>query len=264
MPIPLDTSKLKRTVGGEDGSGRGLYGKPVDIQIRGKVVWSSNFDPDGPGEDNAYWDRQVILPMLTVYVEPGVPANVAGFRIPQNHVAYTELLELRDAFFTVSVNELVAYYQTLQWNPAKQMPASLSSFPLPASVCAYNIEARARQLPLAAFMTEYTRKETFPARFAAVGDVFEAYIIFLENLNEIKVRKDTTQTGFVKLLATALGINVSNGFVEGRGLSKKIVSVKKRQYTEDRSYGAPMGVSAGNDFEYLDRAMGPTVGPHLA
>ncbi len=264
MPIPLDTNKIKRTVGAEDGSGRGLYGKPVDIHIRGKVVWTSNFDPDGPGEDNAYWERQTICPMLTKYVEPGQPVDHTQYRFAQNHAAYTELLELRDAFFTVVVNELVKYYRSLPWNEARMCPASLAAFPLPASVEKYGHEARARQLPLAGFMKEYTKKTPYPMEFCHVDDAFEAYMIFLENVNESKAKKDTTLTSFVKLLGIALEIVVEAGFIQGRAICKKIVSTKKRQY-EERSYGQPLGVSAGmgqiSPVDALDFAIGRQMPP---
>lgn len=260
MPVPLDTNKIKRMVAGEDGSGRGLYGKPVDLHVLGKIVWTSNFDTDGPGEDNAFWERQVLLPMLTKYVGPGEVVDAQRYRFAQNHVAYMELLELRDAFFTIAVEALVKYYKTLPWNAAKNAPSQLASFPLPASVIKYNQEARARQLPLAGFMKEYTRPEIYPMNFCRAEDAFESYMIYLENVNETKAKKETTLTSFGKLLAIALDINVEGGYVQGRALHKKIISIKKKQF-EDRSYGPfPPSLSSApfppvNEFLYLDAAM---------
>lgn len=239
MPVPLDTNKLKRVVGGEDQSGRGLYGKPVDIQVRGKVMWTSNYDPDGPGEDNAYWERCLLLPMLTKYLVPGQPIDLAQYRLPQNHVAYTELLEMLDAFFTVAVSELVCYYKTLPWNAEKGTPMLLSVFPIPDSVERYNQDARARQLPLAGYMKEYTREEKYPGHYAKIEDVFNGYMTYLENMNETRIKKDTTQTTFTKLLGIALDIAVEHGYVQGRAISRKIVSTKQRNL-DDRSFGDPI------------------------
>lgn len=263
MPIPLDNNKLKRTVGGEDSSGRGLYGKPVDIKVRGKVVWTSNFDPDGPGEDIAYWDRCVLCPMLTRYLLPGVPIDPIRYRFAQNHVAYLELLELKDAFFSVSVRALVAYYRSLPWNHTKNSPALLAALPLPASVVKYTQESRERQLPLAAFMKGYTKKEGYAANYAKVEDLFENYMIFLENINESKTKKETTQNSFEKLLAIALEVTVKNGRVEGRSLFKRVVSTKKRQF-EEHSYGSSSSSSSSAaacgyvEGSALDAAMPPT------
>jgi len=260
MPIPLDTNKLKRVVAGEDGSGRGLYGKPIDIQSQGKVVWTSNFDSDGPGEDNAFWERQVIVPMLTKYVGKGEVVDEKNYRFAQNHVAYTELLELRDAFFTVVVAELVKYYKGLPWDAVKRAPSELSAFPLPESVVKYNQEARARALPLAGFMKDYTRPELYPMNFCKVEDAFESYMIYLENLNEARAKKETTLNSFTKLLAIALDVNVERGYIQGRAMHKKIISTKKKQY-EDRSYSSSSSVIAPvDDLAYLGRAMnGPVV-----
>lgn len=267
MPIPLDANKLKRTVGAEDSTGRGLYGKPVDIKVRGKVVWTSNYDPDGPGEDIAYWDRCVLCPMLTRYVPPGIPTNANQYRFAQNHVAYLELLELKDAFFSVSVRALIAYYSSLPWNRAKNSPALLSSLPLPDSVVKYTQASREKQLPLAAFMKEYTKRETLALNYARVEDLFENYMIFLENINESKLKKDTTQNSFEKLLAIALEVNVARGRVEGRSLCKRVVSTKKRQF-EEHSYGNLGGggvAPQGNGYvegSALDAAMPPTRPAH--
>ncbi len=117
----------------------------------------------------------------------------------------------------------------------------------------------ARQLPLAGFMKEYTRAEAYPGNFCRVEDAFESYMIFLENVNETKAKKDTTLTSFVKLLAVALDVSVEGGFIQGRGMCKKIVSVKKRQF-EDRSYFSSSSSVASSsppvdEFVFLDRAM---------
>jgi hypothetical protein len=240
MPVHLDTNKLKRIVGGEEQSGRGLYGKPVDIRVKGKVVWTTNFDPDGPGEDNAYWERCLIVPMLTKYVAPGQPVNPTQYRFAQNHVVYNELLEMLDAFFTVAVNELVRYYKGLPWNPDKGTPANLSVFPVPVSVEKYNQEARARQLPLAGYMKDYTREEKYPGNFIRIEELFDGYMTYLDNVNETRIKKDTTQTTFIKLLAIALDVQVEHGYVQGRAMTKKVISSKQRHH-EDRSYGGMGG-----------------------
>lgn len=223
--IRLDANKIKRMVAAEEATGRTLWGKPVDIKPKGKILWTSNFDPNGPGNDNAYWERQVIVKMLTKYVPGGEPIDPSRFRFRQDHVRYTRLLEMRDAFFTVAVLELVAYYQTLEWDAEKQQPAVFSSFPLPKCIEEAVQEARAQQLPLAAFMKEYTKPAPHhhPLEYVAVEDLFSNYMIHLENVNEQKTKRETTQASFVRLLASALDIHCTSTHVEGKILAKKVV-----------------------------------------
>ena len=228
MPIPLDNNKLKRVVGGEEGSGRGLWGKPVDIKPKGKVLWTSNFEPNGPGEDNAYWERQVIVPMLAKYLPDGIPPDPSRFRFQQNHVRYLELLNLRDAFFTITVQELSRYYRSLEWNAVTQQPRVLGSFPVPRSSEKIGHESRARQLPLAAFIAEYTKPTLHPLEFVTVDELFSNYILYLDNMNELKSKRDTTQTSFKRLLASALDIQSSKTVVEGKALLKKVVPTNQK------------------------------------
>lgn len=223
LPIPLDANKVKRLVAHEEGSGRGLWGKPVDIKPKGKVMWTTNFNPNGPGEDNAFWERLVVAPMLTKYVPVGCPVDPSRFRFQQNSVRYLQLLEMRDAFFSITIRALAKYYQELPWDAVKQQPAVLASFPIPASMELALTEARAQQLPLAAFMKEYTKCVIHPLECVRVEELFQDYITFLGNMNEVKAKRDTTQTSFVRLLASALDVHCTRTYVEGKGLLKKIV-----------------------------------------
>lgn len=267
-PVPLDTNKLKRVVGAEEQSGRGLYGKPVDIKPRGKVMWTTNFPPLGPGEDNAYWERCILVKMRTKYVPLSLGVDPKKYRFEKNHARYLSLLEYKDAFFTVCVQELVKYYQSLAWDPVKRQPAVLGSFPLPPSVEVTMAEARAEQLPLACFLRDYTVAEKEPLRCVRVEELFKNYIFYLENINDLKTRRSTTQGNFVQLLATALDRCVTHGIVECVRLVKQVVPVMK-------SYNNPLGsnpvardehegeagAGAGGGYvegSYLDRALAPT------
>ena len=252
MPVPLDTNKVKRTVGGEKQSGRNLYGSPVDILPKGKVMWTLNFPPNAPGDDNAYWERSVLVKFLTKYVEEG-PVDPLNFRFRKNHARYLELLEMKDAFFTVCMQRLIAYYQSLPWNHARKEPAMLTSFPLPASVKATNEEERANKLPLAKFMKDHTAKAINILQYVKVADLFKNYLNYLENINEAKLKRETTETTFIQLLATALDIHCAHGALDGFKLTREVVLVRKDNHAP---YGPPLQQQQPEG-SYLDRAMPP-------
>lgn len=248
MPIPLDANKLKRIVAGEEQSGRPLWGKPGSIHPRGKVLWTSNFDPNGPGEDNAYWERASYLPMLTKYVPAGGGVDPTRYRFEQNHVRYQKLLEKRNGFFSVTVKALATYYQSLEWDSIKRQPATLSSFPLPKVVETAVSEARARALPLAAFMKEYTKTGTHPLEYVKIEDLFQNYMLYLDNVNEQRTKRNTTQTSFVALLASSLEINCAAGAVDGRMLVKKVV--RRSDYSFESHQDAPI---RGDYFNFAEQ-----------
>src|SRR5947207_427194 len=52
---PIDANKVKTIVAAEQRSARTLWGNPITIRPTAKVMWTSNYVPDGPGNDNAYW-----------------------------------------------------------------------------------------------------------------------------------------------------------------------------------------------------------------
>jgi hypothetical protein len=260
QPVPLDTNKLKRIVAHEEQSGRGLYGKPVDVKPHGKVMWTTNFEPDIPGIDNACWERLVLLYMNTKYVPSAHDVDPKRFRFLKDHSRYMGLLEKKDAFFTVAVQALTAHYQSLEWDPIRRAPKSLGSFDLPPSVVISLREARATQLPLSAFMNAHTERTTQPLYCVTVEELFKNYIVYLENMNEIKARRSTTQSNFVQLLASALDVHVAAGTVDGVRLVKPVTPTMNRgqvpmmdqRLSHDNPYvGQPEG-------SYLDRAMGPS------
>ena len=229
-PIPLDVTKVKRTVGSEPQSGRGLYGKPVDIKPRGKVMWTTNALPNGPGEDNAYWDRAVYIKMLAKYSPDVAAVDPARYRFAKDHCRYLRLLELLDAFFSVCVRALTEYYQSLEWDPMKKAPRSLGSFPLPTSVRETMTESRALQLPLAAFIRMYTQRTPEPLHCVSVEELFKNYLVHLENINEGKTRRNTTQNSFTSLMASALDVHVVQGAFEGVRLMRQVVPTMKKDY----------------------------------
>jgi hypothetical protein len=213
--VTIDAGKVKRVVAGEVMSGRGLYSKPVVIEPKGKILWTTNHTIDLPGNDNAAWERFNQIDYNTKYVEKPEMVDVANFKILQNDVAVQELLMKTDAFFTLSVRALTTYYRSLRFNPQTGQPLTLTHFPVPDCVNAAKAEARSQQLPLANFIRTHTTPTDHPLYFCEITELFLAYISFLDVENERRVRNETTQTSFVRQLATSLEIKCSDSHVIG-------------------------------------------------
>jgi hypothetical protein len=232
--VTIDAGKVKRVVAGEVMSGRGLFSKPVVIEPKGKILWTTNHTIDLPGNDNAAWERFSQIDYNTKYVEKEELVDLARFKILQNDVAVRELLQKTDAFFTVAVRELTRYYKSLAFNVTTGQPMTLSHFPVPASVTLAKADARSQQLPLANFFRMHAVATQQPLYFVEIGAMFTAYINFLDSENERRVRNETTQTSFVRQLATSLEIKCSGTHVIGWKLSDE--SGKKLQKRDDYSF----------------------------
>jgi phage/plasmid-associated DNA primase len=181
----IDTSKLKSIVASEQMSGRKLYGGSLVVEPKGKVLWTSNHDTQMDGNDNAAWERYIKIAFLAKYVETADKVDHSMHRFLQNKVRYANLLSKRDAFFTVCVKRLQAYYAAIEKHPVTGEPLDMGSFKIPESIQQLKIDARALQLPLANFIKIYTVNVVEPLQFTAVDDMFEAYLVFLENANEV-------------------------------------------------------------------------------
>lgn len=234
-PIALDTGKLKRIVGGEPQSARGLYGDPCCVKPRGKVMHTSNFDPAGPGDDQAYWERAVVVKMRTKYVEDASQVDKSKYRFLKDQAVYRHLLTMLDAFFTITVQELIAYYKSVTVAGNGGAPLLLS-LPIPAEIQAATAEAKEKRLPLAAFIRLATEDTKEPLHFVALTEAFENYMVYLRNCNETAIAKITTIAKFEELLALALDIRVvrlqGRALIEGKRLVKPITEQPSaHQYT---------------------------------
>jgi hypothetical protein len=169
-----------------------------------------------------------------------------NYKFLQNDVAVQELLQKTDAFFTVAMRELTRYYKSLRFNVSTGQPMTLASFPVPSAVISAKAEARSQQLPLANFFRVHATQTSEPLYFAEIGSMFFAYINFLDNENERRVRNETTQTSFVRQLATSLEIRCSSTHVIGWRLSPDS-SRKLQKRDEYRSDGGGTRVSADAD-----------------
>lgn len=210
----IDAGKVKREVAGEPKTARQLYGNPIQFRPTAKILWTSNFVPNGPGNDQAYWDRHVLLQMLTKYTDDPSKVDEAHFVFAMNEVRYKALLGKRDAFFSVCVRELYDYYSRIPFDNETKEPSKLLSFTLPPCIERDNRDARETMSPLAAFINEHTCKPSHPLERVSTDTLFTNYIQFLENQNYKKLKAETTQMDFVRLLSSGLEINTFHNHVD--------------------------------------------------
>lgn len=234
--VSIDSQKIKRVVGGEEQAARGLYGDSCDVKPRGKVAMTSNFDPNGPGDDQAFWDRAVVVRMKTKYVEDPAQVNPSKYRFLRDFAVAARLLTMTDAFFTVCVAELISYYKSV--TDKDGMPL-LMSLPVPDEVRKSTLAAKEKRMPLAAFVRKHLEDTIHPLHYCKVDDAFANYMRYLENCNETAVAKRTTVTNFEELLAMALGIQTidisGRTYIEGKRLTSQVTEQQQQhrhhQYT---------------------------------
>lgn len=212
--VKIDTPKLKRIVAGEPASARALYGSPITVNPRTKVFWTTNFEMDIDGKDNAAWERFSIIDYGAKYVENDCDVDHAKWRFKANRTRYEEILGKSDAFFTVSVKALHLYYSSLKCDATTGHPLCLGSFPVSHEMTLRKRDARARQLPLANFMKLHTGKTAEPIEMITTSQLFDNYLLFLDNNNERKLRTTTTKMLFQDELMSSLEIRCVGDHVE--------------------------------------------------
>ena len=206
--MPIAVGRLKSIVAHETTSGRQLYGTVVKFRPHGKVLWTTNTFPMLPGEDNASWERYVLIPFLCKYVENEIP-NPALFRFAQDRVRMDAVVNETDAFFTIAMMALTSYYQSLM-KRNETSPSVLGPLPLPESLVAVRRAARHRELPLARFVDTCMTPDAVGCPLA---DAFDAYLTFLTRENESAQVKKTTMQVFENLLTGAMDMCVLPGAI---------------------------------------------------
>lgn len=226
MPaISINTGRLKTVVASEVATGRELYSKPEKVLPLGKVLWTTNHYLKIPGDDKACWDRYVLLKFMATYVATPAEVDVFNHRYPQDRTRSENQLLLLDAFFTLAVRELSAYY-------AARGNSVLGCLPLSDQIVADIKLARHMALPLARFMDGHTAVSNEPLSWVTVTLLFENYLNYLDRDNEIRERRGTTQQAFIDLLASALDIAVTpqTQLVRGRMLVKSCEPLNRSSF----------------------------------
>lgn len=213
MPrFPVAAGKIKSIVAHEVMSGRALYCKPIKFTPKGKILWTANPFPGIPGDDNASWERYVLIPFTSKYVE--AKENPALWRFKQDRVRMDRLLTYTDAFFTVAMTALTAYYQETM-TPGSATPSILGPLPIPDDLVEVRKQARHRELPLARFVDIHLAPTDEESQWTTTTQAFDTYLTFLETENETTQKKRTTHQIFENMLSSAMDFTVVDSVIHG-------------------------------------------------
>lgn len=213
----INTGLLKSISAHEEQTGRELYGAPTTIKCNGKVMWTTNKRPPFDGEDKAIWDRYILIPFNAVYTSRDECVDEKQFVYKQDPIRRDRHLEMTDAFFTFCVEALVAFY--------KQCGARAggTAFPVPRAVREALRATRHASLPLARFLEEHCAPSLHPLDLVTVQELFNSYSNWLDQMNEIIVKKHTTLQKFIDTLNGALNIKVTKATPDGHVCGYRLV-----------------------------------------
>jgi hypothetical protein len=224
---PLDVSRLKSFTSHENSVGRAMYGRHSRIvTLKCKVLWTTNVTPNLHGDDKALWDRYVQLPFEACYIERDQVPDPARFRFLQDTTVYDHLLTLTDAFFTLSLQALSAFYAPFI-GPRATRPSVLGPMPLPESIKQLQRKERMAKSAVQRFFGEHVDRapdeKVDPFDFVSGRDMFNAYMQYLDATNDQHWKKNTTETSFLNNVAVSLDIRVEDGRVYGCRLHNRNV-----------------------------------------
>lgn len=134
----MHTQLLKQVAAMDTLTARGLYCATTDVELQGRLFINANTSPQ-LGEENAIWDRAVIIPWDTRYVSGDEKVDIARYRLPSDNKKADYLETLTDAFLTVCLQALTKF---LRANP------TATEFPLPARVIKNTQKHKDNMFPL--------------------------------------------------------------------------------------------------------------------
>jgi hypothetical protein len=218
----LDISRLKSVVGHENSDGRTLYERSTHIiNLKCKVLWTSNVTPNLAGDDKALWDRYVQLPFDASYVEKD--PDPSRFRFKQDLTKYDRLLSLTNAFFTVTTAALSRYYQE-DMKSNDIAPPSLGPMTVPRIISEILEQERMQKSPITRFFFEHVRRT--PDHYVEAQEMFNEYLGFLEATNDQVTKRKTTLPTFKSNIASSLDIRIEGERICGCELFNRNVRAR--------------------------------------
>ena len=194
-------------------------------------MWTTNHTPLLNGHDNALWERLSLVDFLAKWVENADLVDNTDYRFLQDNMKYQKMLTLTNAFFTVCIKTLTDYYGRLPRGPDGK-PVALTPFPVPAVMKKDKASSRAQQLPLADFLDKHTQEEKNPLSLTSLDDLFEMYLTFLDNNNEVSLRRQTTKALFERQLNSSLEVKTVSSNGKKFVYLRVIDAVHKKQRTD--------------------------------
>lgn len=177
----LHSSMLKSIASKDTMKGRALYKGMQSVKITGKLMINANAAPD-IGEEGPVWDRTILIPWDTRYVNDGDVVDIPNFRLPSNNTKKEYIVSLKSAFVTVCLKELNKFLN-LPGNRDADGAINVNEIPQPKCVKDMVSQAKERGFPLKMFVKQYIEEETKKGADLPVNTFFNAYRGFLRTRN---------------------------------------------------------------------------------
>lgn len=177
----LHSSMLKSIASKDTMKGRALYKGMQSVRITGKLVINANAAPE-IGEEGPVWDRTVLIPWDTRYVNDGDALDIPNYRLPSNNTKKQHIVSLKSAFVTVCLKELNKFLN-LPVNRDVDGTLKVNEIPQPRCVKEMVSKAKERGFPLKMFVKTYTAEEFKGKTDLTVNTFFNAYRGFLRTRN---------------------------------------------------------------------------------
>ena len=181
----VDSSLIKQIASNETFSGRQLYGEQKTLTMNGKLMVNLNHFCEIDGEDEAIWDRLVVLPFDARYVIQGEKTDKDQFRYDSDSKKSDHIETLTSAFLSVCTKELTAYYK---------INGHEKSFPVPRACGEKQMKQKEQNSPLFKFFAENVRKTEAKEEYGKVKDLFDSLMMFSK---EGRRRIHTTMEKFI-------------------------------------------------------------------
>jgi len=173
----LDVDILKQVASFDERAARALYSNNIiDIHLRGRLMINTNYVPD-LGETAPVWDRAVLIPWDTIYVDTKAEANPKKHRHLKNDRFIDELKTYNDAFVTVCLRALHKFFKP----HFKDDRLSVSELPRPKCVVDYTETHRAKCMSVNIFVNKYMRRTEDHEDGESLNKAHSAYRQFLRD-----------------------------------------------------------------------------------
>jgi hypothetical protein len=176
----LHSSMLKSIASKDTMKGRALYKGMQSVRITGKLMINANNTPE-IGEEGPVWDRTILIPWDTRYVNDGDVVDIPNYRLPSNNTKKKYIVSLRSAFVTVCLKELHRFLN-LKGNRSEDGTLNVNEIPQPECVKVMVSQAKERGFPLKMFVKSYVVEEKHHSDLP-VNTFFNAYRGFLRTRN---------------------------------------------------------------------------------
>lgn len=175
--VKLDVEILKLIGSREDYEARLLYNNIIaEIEIRGRLLINTNHCPD-LGDTKPVWNRAVLIPYDTTYVEDKKEVDESKHRFLMNEQFLDTLLTKKDAFASVCLLALHRYLRPY----VKNGKLEVSELHRPACVTAFTESHRSKFMSVSIFMNRYARPVVEGETFTTVAQAHTAFRRFLKD-----------------------------------------------------------------------------------